>query len=703
MAKEHSQNTTTIHFFFGILWFCMIPSVLIADGNDEKAAHQIHVDTGHPWRPPFGLERIGQPLTVTVEVPSHEPPSRKYRLAGYLEEKEISCHALLPAGKTTYTRHILFEKNPTELRLLAGSEPGEDPTELARQEVHVPEFEADAIARPDTIVNPVDLGAILPPADRLLLRGDQNASLDVAAIGRDRDLPKAQLSAWFESAPHDKAVASLPLARGRRTEKNMQLPSPPKQTDRDVLHVAITNGEGAEQWHKTIQTMLVQEAPDWPEFGATETKLRYDAPISVLAEDGTLSSMDYSNGWDPRLNDVVVSLPNGSRFVFWRGASYIPFWAGRNNTGLCYEWAETPPPEGFTDCVEPLMDKELRYGRVQIIESTVARVHVRWSYQSCDFYYKVWGDSATEDYFFYPDGFGTRVLDLKTVGDVRYELSEFIILTPQAAYPFSVLPSNLVDFLFLDGEKRKISFPFFHSEQGEKLNPRNVPMVYRIHLGKQEPHAAIYFNPNDTNLPNVYGPFFNKGQIVTPVYWGNHWPLARGRTTTQAIDNRIHLTPAHNSVMTWGFEKRPLPIRTASLETLDALGQPKRMSLWRWAWLIGMTDAGDERLLEWAHSFTHPPGLDLQGARLDIDAYAAERRAIRLIIEDRTVAITIKPKVRCVNPVFELLGAPEILLSATLNDRPLKRGRYAWDGRTLWLKADIDKPETLKLQFRHSR
>ena len=38
------------------------------------------------------------------------------------------------------------------------------------------------------------------------------------------------------------------------------------------------------------------------------------------------------------------------------------------------------------------MDKELRYSRVEIVESTAARVHVRWSYQSTDFNYKVWGD-----------------------------------------------------------------------------------------------------------------------------------------------------------------------------------------------------------------------------------------------------------------------------------------------------------------------
>ena len=160
------------------------------------------------------------------------------------------------------------------------------------------------------------------------------------------------------------------------------------------------------------------------------------------------------------LSDIVVWLPNGSRFVFWRGSSYIPFWAGRNNTGACYEWAEIiSQPQGAVDCVEPLMDKELRYGKVEIVEATSAQVHVRWTYQSTDFKYKVWGDEAVEDYYFYPDGFGTRVVSLKADPKNDYELSEFIILTPAGAYPFDVLPENAVDALFLDGRKHEFRLP----------------------------------------------------------------------------------------------------------------------------------------------------------------------------------------------------------------------------------------------------
>ena len=151
--------------------------------------------------------------------------------------------------------------------------------------------------------------------------------------------------------------------------------------------------------------------------------------------------------------------PTAPRFVFWRGSSYIPFWAGKHNTGACYEWAEIITRlKDAVDCVEPLMDKELRYGRVEIVESTAARVHVRWTYQSTDLHYKVWGDEAVEDYYFYPDGFGTRVLTLKSDPATDYELSEFIILTPQGTYPFEVLPETLVDMIGLDG-RRKMELP----------------------------------------------------------------------------------------------------------------------------------------------------------------------------------------------------------------------------------------------------
>jgi hypothetical protein len=409
--------------------------------------------------------------------------------------------------------------------------------------------------------------------------------------------------------------------------------------------------------------------------------------------------MSYADAWDPKLQDVVVALPNGTRFVFWRGSSYIPFWAGLHNTGLCYEWAECEPPADAYDAVEPLMDKELRYGRVHVVESTSARVHVRWTYQSCDFNYKTWGDSAVEDFYFYPDGFGVRKLTLQCDPKANYEVNELIILTPQSTYPFRVLPSNLVDILFMDGQTRELAFPFYASDQKGKMQPRDIPAIYRIRMHKNESMAAVYFSPLEKNLPmSPYGHFTDQGQVVTPVYWGSHWPLARGNTTGGAIDDRIRFTPCHNSIMTWGYYLPPEPVLTAQIKMLDTLGRSKPTIRQTWTWLVGMSDADDERLLQWARSFSAPPSLDLQGARLDAESYVPERRALRLVVEDTTVVIEIKPCEVCVNPVLELTNAPKKLARVQLDERTLTGREYAWDGQTLWVNATMLEATTLTLR-----
>jgi hypothetical protein len=682
---------------FGFLVLAITWPLGGAGGAAEPATCKIRVEPGHPWRPPFGLDRVGQPLRVAVETTVPQAP-RDATLVAYVQGKEVGRFPLAFQGKPLVARATL-ESWPAEVAVVALAGAAGPSIELARLAVVPPAFEADAIARADAVVHPVDMGTILVPGGWLLLGPGAPASVELAAVSRGREIAAARAVAWYASAPKVKTDAPMPLAAGRRATVRLAAPAVPPAVDRDLLHVAIVNERGEELWQKTIPAMVVRQPPEWPRFGATETKLRYDAPISIRAADGALSSMKYEDGWAPHLRDVVVSLPNGARFVFWRGASYAPFWAGRHNTALCYEWAETSPPAGYTDCVEPLMDKELRYGRVQIVESTPARVHVRWTYQSCDFFYKVWGESAVEDFYFYPDGFGTRVLTVNSVPSTEYELSEFIILTPQATYPLSVLPAKLVDILFLDGQKREILFPFLESEQGEKRKPHPVPAVYRVRLNHDEALAAVSFCPQLSHLPaTFFGPFFDRGQLVTPAYWGSHWPLARGKTTGWSIDDRIQLSPAHNSLMSWAHS-RPEPLRVETRETLDTLGRPKTMAVRRWAWLIGMSDADDGRLLEWARSFARPPAVEIQGARLDFDAYVPERRAIRLVVEQRTVTVALRPEKRCVHPVFELSAAPRTLQSVELAGRALSAAEYAWDGRTLWLGVDVDQPSSLRLVF----
>ena len=196
----------------------------------------------------------------------------------------------------------------------------------------------------------------------------------------------------------------------------------------------------------------------------------------------------------------------------------------------------------------------------------------------------------------------------------------------------------------------------------------------------------------------IFGPFYDRGQMVTPCYWGSHWPLARGNATGSKIDDRIMLSPCHNSVMSWAGA-RPEPLKTAQHVSIDTLGRSRPMITRQWAWLIGMTDAGDEQLLQWARSFSRPPSLKVQGARLEFESYAPERRALRLQVQAQAVKIKLTPAPVCVNPVFELAAAPRGDVTIWLDGRKLASDHFAWDGRVLWLDATVVAPTELKLAF----
>lgn len=662
-----------------LLGLASLAVALTAAGPSEDAPKpSLAIQVPHPWRPPFGLDRVGRPTDVVVSAPGG--------LARFRDGREIGRDRVSPSI-------VPVDASAAEVALF------DDGREVARVAIDRPALEADATAKADATVNPVDLDAILPPSDWLLLGPGRSAVVEFAAFARDRDRPNARLAMWFASSPDRRKEVSAPLERGRRAVGRLELAAPATPADRDDLHVALLDGDGSTLWEKSIPTMLVRSVVDRPTFGAYETKLRYDAPISVRdPATGTFSSLDYEKAWRPELNDVVVRLPNGGRFVFWRGSSYIPFWAGRHNTGACYEWAEvmTRRP-GAVDCVEPLMDKELRYGTVEIVESTAARVHARWTYQSTDLHYQVWGDQAVEDYYFYPDGFGTRVVNLKTTSDTEYELCELIVLTPQSTFPLDVLPENLVDAISLDGTKREYRSPI--RSEAEKPQVGEPPAVYRLRLNRREEMAAVCFNPGDRAFPPVvFGPFEDQGVQVTPWYWGSHWPLARGNATGSKIDERVSASPCHNSVMSWAGS-RPEPIAEARRLTLDADGKAREMIVRRWAWLIGMSDADDAGLLRRARSYARPASLTPKGARIGFEGWSAERRAYVLEADGPTIEIAVNPEVPCVNPVFEIAGAPKSTPRVAIDGRERPTGSFAWDGRTLWLDAVLDRAATILVDF----
>ncbi|MCC6796850.1 MAG: hypothetical protein IT366_17155 [Candidatus Hydrogenedentes bacterium] len=714
----------------------MACACVLTSANAQPAnAPQIELVKPSPWRPPFGIDRPGAPSTVRVKV-SDAPVDSAFIVEAI--DNDVSLVAI-PLDQETLRKSPVEVSLPSHVdKAVLIEERSGKRTPVAITAIERDELEVEATAEPlgDARVNPIDLGTLLPPQGCLVLGPRTGAIVRVAASWMGDGEQHYIVRAWYSHATEVAGEGTLTTQRGDREsvkplrpfnhtdspapwETHIALDPPPLNKDRSVLHVTLEDEASVQKWSKDIPVMLVAEHEEMPVFGAFKTKLRYDQPISVLdRETNALSTIPYEEGWDPALEDVVVALPGGGRFVFWRGSSYVPFWMSPMGTGLSYEWAETGPmPGGFVDCVEPLMDKELRYGRVEIIESTVARVHVRWTYQSTDFVYNVWGDAAQEDYYFYRDGYGTRVLTLKSALDSKYELSEFIVIAPQDAYPLEFLPVGTTIRTFdLKGRQGGVAFPksdvpgpagsgiaFGQVRSVGTTQPVFPPLVYRAPLHNGDAKTAIYFNPRDTFQSadlTQFSPFFEGDEMATPAYWGSHWPLSRGKTTGGSIDDRIKIAPSHNSLMSWAM-KQPAPVSERSGQMIDALGKVRDMRVQQWAWLIGYTDASDDEVLDIARSYALPPAIEaIKGARVDVESYNEATRALCVTVESRDVTFRLVPQGVCVNPVFEMNNAPADLMQVSVGALVLGADSVAWDGKVLWLRAILREPTQVRITFR---
>ena len=235
-------------------------------------APRFQFDPGHPWRQPFGVERVG--LTpVIVQFASNTHPAPEHWLAAFRDGKEVDRKALDVGGASPFTARVTFDTSPApeELALLVKNKDG-NTVEQARWKVERPALEVDAEAAADPVMNPVDLGAILPPADWLVLGTGQQARVSVAAFSSKDVISGAEVFAWFESAPEKPVKAAIELRKGVRAGLKVALPSPVFSKDRDTLHVAIRDVKGRELWRKTIRTMLMRDPAKLPAFGAVETK-----------------------------------------------------------------------------------------------------------------------------------------------------------------------------------------------------------------------------------------------------------------------------------------------------------------------------------------------------------------------------------------------------------------------------------------------
>lgn len=81
-----------------------------------------------------------------------------------------------------------------------------------------------------------------------------------------------------------------------------------------------------------------------------------------------------------------------------------------------------------------------------------------------------------------------------------------------------------------------------------------------------------------------------------------------------------------------------------NIPSIETLGRSRLMNVQRWVWMIGANDDSDERLLEWAGSFSRPPSVEVRGGQLDSQSHSPERRAICVVVQDKAVSSRSSPE-----------------------------------------------------------
>ena len=80
---------------------------------------------------------------------------------------------------------------------------------------------------------------------------------------------------------------------------------------------------------------------------------------------------------------IIVDGDRPWQLILWEKASYVPCRDLGNDVWFTPEWMETHSP-GNPHCYEPIMDKDCRYSRAELVETGPARAVVCWDHTVCD-------------------------------------------------------------------------------------------------------------------------------------------------------------------------------------------------------------------------------------------------------------------------------------------------------------------------------
>lgn len=342
------------------------------------------------------------------------------------------------------------------------------------------------------------------------------------------------------------------------------------------------------------------------------------------------TNLDFYDNWDnlwrfSNHSDIVVEFEdNPTKFIFWKGVSYIPMMVNENNFWYSNEFNETWSTSGGEGCQEPMSDKQVYYNHVRIIENTPARVVVHYRFPLVDVNkYKAnfdsdtgWYDVADWYYFIYPDGVAAKAEQLWTSGDRIHEWQESMAIFGPDQHPHNLIERDSTFTMV------RVSDGAYKTYDWNPLPPDGIDLPERANI-----HHVNYkgdYDPvtitDDIIWSNVYG-----GEItdyaIFPTW--NHWPVAQmpsdGRYASFP-DRTSHSSLSHIYWEDYDEQYGSRPYQTKIL-------------------LEGMLNKSPIELIPLAKSWLTPPML--KGVKGCTGAYNKLQRAYVFDKEDDEVSLTI--------------------------------------------------------------
>jgi hypothetical protein len=434
---------------------------------------------------------------------------------------------------------------------------------------------------------------------------------------------------------------------------------------------------------------------------------------------------------------VVVEFGKPWRFVFWSGAQYVGCVDLGKGVLFTPEWCETNSPND-NHCYEPIMDKKLRWSRIQILESGPARARVKWSYALADMRYRVFhGNTRAEEiYTIYPDGIAVREVSLwpgtenAHGGNPNFwQMQEWILINAAGTSPLDFLKTPSA-FTMRDGNGGMLKIPWPLPPDWFTPLCTHFPQIgdWQNYIGKVElagvPNPFAAFCKSQRLFPFVPCTSCGKNHPPMTLFPGKdliniyqHWPVTEMEDFLEwvAAGDAIGRVATHTSFVDANYSMR--------WKDDDYVATPDPGT--SWYILVGAVDesADGAELDRVVHSYRNPAAVEIvrgrgrqgdpRSGRLVYEGYDFPRRAYTFRQNDAEDAVraVLRPGAAVLDPVVVVEGwhTPADRLSVRRDGRVLPpdayRAQVSGHELVLWLAGSFDSKFTLELTDRgtHSR